>query len=184
MPRRTVYNSSIPSVTDGIQSQLQSDNEANLMVANAGGNVVDVTLVADTSAYADNDVLAVPQEVTGVFRRLGGRVILESVVLLDEADQGTEVELVFMNATGTLGTINEAVSISDADARKVLGTVLIAAADYSDLINSQVATKRSLGLMLEAAADSSSLFIAAIVRSGTPTYAASSLKLKLGFRPA
>lgn len=38
---------------------------ANLAVP-AGAFVTSVTLVTDTSAYADNDVLVVPQEVTGV----------------------------------------------------------------------------------------------------------------------
>lgn len=134
--------------------------------------VVDVTLVTDTNAYADNDVLAVPQAVAGNYRG-----ILESVVLLDDADQAQDVELVFFNASASLGTINGAVSISDADAAKVVGTVLLLTTDYSDLVNSQVATKRDVGLIINAA----SLYVGAICRSGTPTYAASSLKLKLGF---
>lgn len=184
MPRRSIYNSSVPSVSNGDQAQFQCDNEANLLVANGGANVIDVTLVADTSIYADNDVLAVPQEITGVFNRLGGRARLESIVLLDGDDQGTEIDLIFMNANGTLGTINAAVSISDADAAKIVGHVSIVAADFTDLINSQLATKRGLGLVMEAAAASSSLWIAAVVRSGTPTYTASGLKLKLAFVPA
>lgn len=134
--------------------------------------VIDVTLVADTSAYADNDVLAIPQAVAGNFRGT-----LESVVLLDEADQAQDIDLVFFNASASLGTINGAVNITDADARKVLGVVSILIADYSDMINSQVATKRGIGLVM----DTAQLYIGAIVRSGTPTYAASSLKLKLGF---
>lgn len=154
---------------------------ANGRILHEEPDVVAVTLVADTSIYADNDVLAIPQEITGFFRDAGGKVSLDSIVLLDEADQAVDVELIFMDANGTLGTINEPVTMSDADARKVLGSVLIVAADYTDLVNGQVATKRlDTPLWLEGV--TTSLWLGAIVRSGTPTYAAASLKLKLGIR--
>lgn len=143
-------------------------------------DVIDITLVTDTSAYADNDVLAIPQAVPGFFRSSDDVRKIVSVVLLDESDQAQDVDIVFLNGDATLGTINGAVNISDADARKVLGSVSILIADYCDLVNSQVATKRDVNLILKAAAPGTTLYIAAILRSGTPTYAASSLKLKIG----
>jgi hypothetical protein len=179
MPRRMIYNSAGVSVSNGDQSQFQCDDNGALLVADHGSNVIDVTLVADTSIYADNDLLAIPQVITGVFRQAGGRVRLDSVLLLDEDDQGTEVELIFMNADGSLGTINGALNPTDAVARTIVGTVLMQT--YSDLINSQVAVRTGLGMIMEAAAASTSLWVAAVVRSGTPTYSASGLKLKLGF---
>lgn len=130
----------------------------------------EVTLVTDTNAYADNDVMVIPQAVEGYF--VGE---LATVVVLDEADQAQDIDLVFFNASAALGTINGAVNITDADARKVIGTVSIVAADYCDLVNNQIATKRGIGLPLM----TQSLYIGAICRSGTPTYAADSLKLKL-----
>lgn len=183
MPRRTVNNSSIVAVANGAQSQFLCNDEGALLVAPHSANVIEVTLVADTSAYANNDVLAVPQEVTGVFRQTGGRVKLTSVVVLDGDDQGTAIDLVFMNATGTLGTINSAISISDADALKIVGHLAVAAGDFKDYINSMIAVKTACELVMEAAAASTSLWVAAVVRSGTPTYTASGLKLKLAFEP-
>lgn len=143
-------------------------------------SVKTVTLVADTNIYADNDLLAVPQEITGVGHKTGARVVLESAVLLDKDDQGTEVELIFMNANGSLGTINGALNPTDAVAATILGTVGIAT--YADLINSQIATLKDIRLPLQLAAGSTSLWIAAVVRSGTPTYTAAGLVLQLGFR--
>jgi hypothetical protein len=145
------------------------------------GTVHDVTLVADTSQYADNDVLAVVQEITNVFQHTPHRT-LQSVQLLDEDDQGQDIDLLFFNATATLGTINTAVNISDADARKCIGRVSILTTDYTDLVNSMFATKTNIGLMLKAADGVTSLWIGAVVRSGTPTYTAAGLKLKLGFK--
>lgn len=143
-------------------------------------DVVSVTLVTDTSAYADNDVLVVPQEVTGFYRVKGGTVVLRSVVLLDEADQGQDLDLVFLNASGSLGTINGATNATDAVAATIVGTVRLVAADYDDYVNSQVITKTGLYLPMQAADGTTSVWIGAMCRSGTPTYAASSLKLKLG----
>lgn len=143
-------------------------------------DVIDVTLVTDTNAYADNDVLVVPQKVVGFFTSPGGTRRLKSIVLLDEADQAQDLDLLFFNADATLGTINAAVSMTDADARKVIGAVSLVAADYVDLVNGQVAVKQGLDWILKAADDEADLWIGAVCRSGTPTYAASSLKLKLG----
>lgn len=145
-------------------------------------DVIDVTLSVDTNAYADNDVLAAPQEVQDFFRNPGAEVELESVVLLDESDQGQDIDLIFMDADGSLGAENAAAGPTDTVAQSIIGIVPVLQADYSDLANSQVATKRDLNLVMKAASATTSVWIGAIVRSGTPTYAADGLKLKLGIK--
>lgn len=143
-------------------------------------DVLDLTLSLDTSAYADNDVLAAPQELTGVFRMPGHPVTLQSVLLLDEDDQGQDIDLLFLNATGSIGAENAAYSPTDAVARTIIGVVSIVAADYIDNVNSQTAHKENIGLILKGASDTTSVYVAAVVRSGTPTYTASGIRLKLG----
>lgn len=141
-------------------------------------HVIEVTPVLDTSAYADNDVLFVsvaiptfrPEAASGPARKL------VSVVIVDQADQAQDIDLIFTEGSVTLGTINGAVNISDADALKICGTVSVLIADYCDTINSQVATKRGLDLIMH-----NPTHVAGVCRSGTPTYAASSLRIKLGF---
>jgi hypothetical protein len=143
--------------------------------------VVDITPVLDTSQYADNDVLFVPIAIPA-YRADGGNGParkLVSVVILDEADQAQDIDLIFTDGNVTLGTINGAVNISDADARKILGHVSVLIADYCDTINSQVATKRDINLIMQ-----NPTYIGGVLRSGTPSYAASSLKIKLGFEDA
>lgn len=146
------------------------------------GIVLDVTLSLDTSQYADNDVLAATQEIPWAFLRNGGRAVLDTIVLLDEDDNAQEIDLVFLSANNAIGTENMAVSITDAHARDIIGFVNIATTDYCDLINSQVAVKRDVNLHMQAGSSTASLFIAAILRSGTPTYTASGIKLKLALR--
>lgn len=140
---------------------------------------VDVTLSVPTGALAANDVAAATQEILHVFRHPTAMVQLDSIVMLDEGDQAAETDLVFLSANVSIGTEDSPVSITDANARKILGVVNIPASAYSDLVNSQLATVRNIGLKMKG--ESTSLFIAAITR-GTPTYgAADALKLKLGF---
>lgn len=143
-------------------------------------DVIPVTLSLDTSIYADNDVLAAPQEVTNFFRKPGGTATLGSLVLLDEDDQAIDIDLLFLDATGSIGNENAAFAPTDAVARTILGRVSITSADYCDASNSQFATKTALGLLMKAAADSTSVWVAAVVRSGTPTFTASGIRLKLG----
>lgn len=183
MPRRMIRNTALQSHGNGEQVQFQANDEGALLVAQHSADVKDVTLVVDTSILASGDVMVVPQEITGVFRQSAGRIKLDSIVVLDEDAQGTAVDLVFSNANLTLGTLNAAISISDADARKITGHVAVAAADFKSYINSQIAVKTGIGLILEAAAGSTSLWVSAVCRSGTPTYTAAGIRLKLGFVP-
>lgn len=146
-------------------------------------NVMDLTLSLDTSAYTSGDVLAAPQELTDVFRLPGGRVRLMSVVVLDEDDQGQNLDLVFMNADGSLGAENATLGPTDAVARTIIGIVSVT--NWVDLANSQLATEgaanAALPLMLEGAAAATSLWVAAVCREGTPTYSAAGIRLKLAF---
>lgn len=147
----------------------------------ATGEVFTFTPVLDTDPYAANDVLFVPIEIEDFFKVEGGTRTIHSIVVLDGDDQGQDFDLLFLDATGTVGTINSAVSISDADAAKILGYVsLVAEDDATDLVNSHLYTKAAVGLEVKAGAASTSLFVAGVLRSGTPTFTASGMRIKIG----
>jgi len=145
------------------------------------GVVKTFTPVLETSILADNDVFFVATEIPCFFPE-NGKATLISVVVLDGDDQNTDFDLYFFDGSVTLGTLNAAVSISDADAAKCLGSVRMeAATDSDDLINSRLFVKRGIGLQLQAADGTRSLWVGGVVRSGTPTYTASGMKIKLGY---
>ena len=141
-------------------------------------SVYDVTPVLETSILADNDVFFVPIEVPQVFEK-GLPRMLQSVVVLDGDDQATEFDLIFSNATITLGTLNSGVTVSDSDAAKIIGRVSMLTTDAVDLINSNLFVKAGVGLVMKGV--TGSLWVSGVVRSGTPTYTASGMKIKLGF---
>ena len=152
------------------------------VMAGQASTVVDVTLSLDTGGYADGDVLADTQSVASVFREAGGRVELQSVHVLDEDDNGIAFDLIFLNANTSLGSENSAPDITDSEARDIVGRVSIATGDYIDLGACRIADKVNIGLVMQATSASTTLYLGAITRGGTPTYTASGIKLKLAFR--
>lgn len=156
------------------------DAETVPFLVGTPGEVVEVTLSLDTSIYADGDVLADFQALSGAVRLAGGKALIQSVSVLDKDDQGVAFDILLSQTAISLGTENAAPSISDANAATVQRVCRIEAADYIDLGGCRIATKAGIGLMVEAAAGSTGLFIGAITRGGTPTYTASGLVVRLG----
>ena len=150
---------------------------ANGLQVVTAATVIDLTLSLDTDPYADGDSLAEAQELALAVRASGSTGVIQSIVVIDQDDQGQALDIVISDSTITLGTENSAVSISDADAAKILGIVEVSTSDYVNLVNSQLATKTNLGIVIMP--DSASLYISAISR-GTGTYSASGIVLRFG----
>jgi len=142
--------------------------------------LAELTFSLDTSAYGSGDVLADTQELASFFPASGHTVVLRSVVLIDEDDQGIALDLHFFDSNVSLGTENAAPNISDANLRTSLGSIAIAGGDYKDLGGARSATLRGLDLFLKGAAGSTSLWVGAVT-GGTPTHTASGLRLRLGY---
>lgn len=169
---------SIAPATDATFALAASESVVGAVAGMA--DLIDVTLSLNTSgAYASGDVLADTQAVTNAVRINGGQARLDSIMVIDEDDQGQAFDLVFLSANNSLGTENSAVSISDASARDILGFVSVAAEDFIDLGGVKVASLKNVGLMVEAVSGSRIIYVAAISR-GTGTYSASGVRLRLG----
>jgi len=142
-------------------------------------NVIELTLVLDAGvAYATGEVLSITQELASFFPVSAKAVTIQSISVLDEDHEGGAFDIVFLKSNVSIGALNAAVSVADADAREILGVVSIALSDYADLVNSYLATITGIGLVVKSAG--TSIWVAAISRD-TKTYtAASDLKLKIG----
>lgn len=145
-------------------------------------DVVNLTLSLDTSAYASGDLVADTQEIVGAASVAGGHVILDSIVIIDEDDQGVALNFVFSQVVTSFGTENSAPNISDANALFVCGHVAFATTDYVDIGTSKIGTKANINLPMELASGATSLFVAVVNGTGTPTFTATGLKIKFGFR--
>lgn len=142
-------------------------------------SVVEITCSLDTNIYAAGDVLFATQEIANAARSAGGKVMLNSITVIDLDDQGIAFDLVLLTANSSLGAENAAPDIDDTEVLDVAGVVSIVADDYTDLGGARVATVRDIGLLIEAAAGETSLWAAGIT-GGTPTHSAAGLKIRFG----
>lgn len=146
-----------------------------------GGDIIAITPVCDTSAYTAADVLFDSTEVPGAVRASGGKAEIVSLTILDEDDNAAAAMTLFvLRSNVSLGTANAAISITDANAREIIGVIPVASGDFADLIASRIACVRNIGLMIEPTTGTS-VWIAASC-AGTPTQTASGIKLRIGVR--
>lgn len=145
--------------------------------------VITVTPTCDTNIYASGDLIFDSTEIALAVRANGGIATLESIVIVDKDDQGAALIFVFANALTDFGTLNAAPDSDDTEAATVIGHVAIATGNYTDLGGAKVACLmgKDLGLVMKAGAATTSLYVACINGTGTPTYTASGLVLQLGF---
>lgn len=141
---------------------------------------VDLTFSLDTNIYASGDVLADTQVLAGAMRMRDLTGVLSGFTLFDEDDQGIELDVVFLSANVSIGTENAAVSVTDANAREILGIVNVASSDWKDLGGVRVATVRNVNLPIKPASQTQDVYVALITR-GTPTHTASGLRGRFHF---
>ena len=157
--------------------------------------VIRVTPTLDTSAYANDDVFFNSTEIPSAVVGNGGSSKLIGVTILNEDDVAHDIDIIFMQKSTDLGTINEAVGSNSkwtnalAKAAGVLGVVKVDwSAGTSDFVNNQVFTSSSanisgksstIPILLQAESNSTSVFMAAVSRGGTPTVAADDYEIIL-----
>lgn len=152
---------------------------------------VEVTCTLDTNAYADNDVLFDSQIVAGAVRQNDGNGWLVNAAVLDEDDQTAfDLDLVLLKANVSIGTENDPVSITDANAREIIDIVSVTQATNPsvDLVNNKRfkagPNHNDMPVPIRPVSGSDDIYIAGILRSGTPTFTANGLRLFLVFKDA
>tara|TARA_R110002020_G_C15857915_1_gene736817 strand:+ start:57 stop:596 length:540 start_codon:yes stop_codon:yes gene_type:complete len=154
---------------------LSGDKKLNQMKV----DLIDVTLATQAANVEINDVTSDYVEIPNAVAVKGGVGVIQSIQLLDEANQGAAIDLVFQTDNTTIGSTDAAVSIADADARDILGFVSMT--NYFSGIAWKLASKQNIGLVVKAASDTRSIYVAAVNRGGTVTYGATdAIKLRIG----
>lgn len=142
---------------------------------------IDVTLSLHTTAGVALDLLADAQIVAACTRANDVEALLQSIVVIDEDDNKAAIRLIFLSASTSLGTEGDAIALTDALSREILGVVDIAVADYFDFGGASIVNKNNVGIVVKPATGSDDIYVAAQLTTGTPTYTASGIRLRLGF---
>lgn len=176
------YNATRPSPADGAMMNPQADARGSERVDFERYTYVEVALTPIAALLAANVVIADTQIVTGMAQISNEVGELYSLVLVDEDDVGAAVDVYFLDANVSLGTEGVLPSITDANARNILGLVAIATGDYKDLGGVKIAMKSNIGIIAKPATGTKDIYVGVVNGAGTPTYTAAGLRLRLGFK--
>lgn len=157
-------------------------SEALIGAVAGAGTVVTPTITVSTSpAYTAGDSIGGKITLTNAVRISGGITLLQSVMILDRANQRATGTILLFDADPTVATITDnAAFVFSTDDLKVIATVPVNASDYVAINSKAVATLRNIGA--EVRAMSGRNLFAAFVVTSTPTFAAATdLQMEFGF---
>lgn len=141
----------------------------------------DVVPVVDTAgAYADGDLLFNPTEMPGFFDPVKICAIIQSLFVHDKSDQTGAMDILFVAAGDSFGTLNAAMAPSDALAANIVGAITVATALF-DLGNSRVYQPEFNPLVVRPfTSATTSLWVAGIARAARTMGVASDLVIRVG----
>lgn len=169
------------TVLGGVSVDQTTDGTTNRVTV--GKTVyVDVTLTIDNgNALASGDIAAATQVITNLTRAADMGGVIESITLIDGDDQKAALDIYFLSANVSIGTVNAAPSITDADAAAIMGApISIGTGDYRDLGGVSVAGADAVGKAIMPAATTRNGYVAVVNGTGTPTYTTGKLILRIG----
>lgn len=144
--------------------------------------VISVTPTVDTAANATGDAIGDKQTLTSAARVSGGHVTLDTLVMIDKANQKAACDILFFDSDPAAATIttNSAFAFS-TDIDKLIGIVHVATTDWITVDSQAVLSLKNINLVLKASG-SANLY-AAVVGTGAPQYSAvDDLIFKYGFK--
>lgn len=151
-----------------------------MIIENFRTVIIDFVPTLDTSAYAAGDVLfdrtlldignyANPGQ--SAAQKIRGRIL--SVGALDKDDQGVAMDLYFLRADVSMGSVNSAPSITDANAENIIGFVTVTAS--KDLGGCRFG---QADCDIRFAITGETLYLAGVTQ-GAPAHTAAGLKLRI-----
>lgn len=182
------FRASVPvdgfGTTDEAVRSALTAGELHVGEVGSSADVISVTPTIDTNAYTSGDAVGGKQTLTSAARVSGGKVLLNSVVVVDKGNQKKPLTILFFDSDPSAATItNNAAFAFSTDITKVVGRVNVVAGDYETVDSKAVACVKAIGLEMKASG-SANLY-AAVVTTDTPTYtSASDLIFRYGFAQA
>lgn len=142
--------------------------------------VIKDTTAVTAAAYSAGNAVGGKRTLANAVRVSGGTGILQSVTLLDRANQKAAMTLFIFDADPSAATLTDKTAfVFSTDDLKVVAQVPINAGDYVTTNSKAFVTYGGLGIPVKAA--SGTTLYAALVTSGTPTFAATTdVQLEVG----
>lgn len=148
--------------------------ESHLGEVGGKTTVTPITFSMTNAECVDGEVLADTQVLAACLRVNDGTGVIQDAVFLDEDDLGIAFDVIVFNANTSLGTENDVISISDANARNIVGRFQVLASDWYDLGGSRIANIKNIGIAVKGATGADDIYVGLISR-GTVTHTASGI---------
>ena len=148
--------------------------------------VIHVTATTDAEQINQHKVASQSIEIPNATYAKGGNCLIKSLSLVDETNSGMECDIIFSSLSTAISqdegkAVGEDVDDLDGIVAKMTGFISIAASDYTDLVDSRLATKSGIDLMVESAPDSTSIYMHIINRGTAVTFGETNdIKVNLG----
>jgi hypothetical protein len=167
--------------TDERSFDVVSDDNAlpvAIVETSAPGRMVvwDIPISVSTGAYSAGDAVGQSLLFGGAARTPTGCGTIISLTLKDLSDAGAAMNLVLFDDIFTPTADNATMAITDADAYKCIGGLVVATTDYVDFGSFRIATIRNQ--VLGYRCKNGNLY-GQLMTSGTPTYALYELQLRM-----
>ena len=149
--------------------------------------LITVTATTDAEQINQNKVVAQSIEIPKAVRRKNGTAIIKSLILIDETNSTLECDVIFASANTAITddegkAVGEDVADLDSTINLFQGHISVASADYTDLVDTRLATKSNIDLMVQTAKDDSSLYMHIINRGSAVTFGETNdVKVRIGF---
>lgn len=145
------------------------------------GTVITPTITVSASPdYTSGDSMGGKITLTGVARVTGGLSKLQTIAILDNANQKPAGTLLFFNADPAAATITDNAAFAfSTDAGKVIATHAIAAADYVTIDSKAVLCYGNINKLVQPVA--TSLYVAFVVTTASNMAATTDLQIAFGF---
>ena len=150
---------------------------------------INVTATTDAEQINQNKVIAQSIEIPLAIQRADGSgCLIKSVALIDETNSTLECDVIFASASTAITedegkAVGEDVADLDSTINLFQGFVAIRSADYTDLIDSRLASKGGVDLVVSSAKSNTSIYCHVINRGSAVTFGETNdLKLRIGIQ--
>lgn len=139
-----------------------------------------ITPSSNVDSHADGDVIAAPEELVNFVQVPGGAARIDTIVIIDEGDVGGDVDLIFLNASGSIGAESSAFTMTDAVALTFIGAVNVPASAYFDAVDNKVACLNNVNMVINAAEGETSVWMGVVADASIDLTATDDLTIKIG----
>jgi len=170
----------VSSGTDGDYSTVNVDATGKLWVATPTAVVSVTPTISASPDYSAGDAIGGKQTLTAAVLVSGGVCVLDSLIVVDKANQSPQFDVLIFDADPSASTITDnSAFVFSTDISKLIARIPVVTADWQSIDSTALASKGNLGITLQASG-STSLFAAIVARGAYNANSTGDLILKYG----